>query len=83
MTKKGRQRERWEDIRKWTGLWFGKSQRAVEKSEKWRKLVANSSVVPQRPSRLRDRLDEREMCVKHVNCVVETLWLVLNDWCAD
>ena len=30
-------------------------QRAVESSEKWRKLVAKSSVVPQRPSRLRDR----------------------------
>ena len=44
----------WEDnIRKWTGLEFGKSQRAVEKREKRRKLVAQSSVVPQRPSRLR------------------------------
>ena len=51
----GRQRKRWEDnIREWTGLEFGKSQRAVENREKWRKLVAKSSVVPQRPSRLRD-----------------------------
>ena len=33
---------------------FGKSQRAVENREKWRKVVAKSSVVPQRPSRLRD-----------------------------
>ena len=33
---------------------FGKSQRAAENMEKWRKLVAKSSVVPQRPSRLRD-----------------------------
>ena len=49
-----RQRKRWEDIREWTGLEFGKSQRAVENREKWRKLVAKSSVVPQRPSRLRD-----------------------------
>ena len=32
-----------------------KSQRAVENREKWRKLVVKSSVVPQRPSRLRDR----------------------------
>ena len=48
-------RKRWEDnIREWTGLEFGKSQRAVENGEKWRKLVAKSSVVPQRPSRLRD-----------------------------
>ena len=51
-----RQRTRWEDnIRKWTGLEFAKSKRAVENGGKWRKLVANSSVVPQRTSRLRDR----------------------------
>ena len=31
-----------------------KSRRAVENREKWRKLVAKSIVVPQRPSRLRD-----------------------------
>ena len=38
------QRKRWEDnIREWTGLEFGKSQRAVENREKWRKLVAKSS----------------------------------------
>ena len=57
--RQGRQRERWEDnIRKWTDLEFAKSQRAVENREKWRKLVAKSSVVPQRSSRLRDRRDE-------------------------
>ena len=44
--RRGRQRKRWEDnIREWTGLEFGKSQRAVENQEKWRKLVAKSSVV--------------------------------------
>ena len=54
--RQGGQRKSWEDnIREWTGLEFGKSQRAVENRGKWRKLVANSSVVPQRPSRLRDR----------------------------
>ena len=38
----------WEDkVREWTGLEFPKSQRAVENREKWRKLVATSSVVPQ------------------------------------
>ena len=43
--RQGRQRKRWEDnIRGWTGLEFAKSQRAVEK---WMKLVAKSSVVPQ------------------------------------
>ena len=53
--RRGGQRKRWEDnIREWTGLEFTKSQRAVENREKWRKLVAKSSVVPQRPSRLRD-----------------------------
>ena len=53
--RQGRQRKRWEDnIREWTGLEFATSQRAVENREKWRKLVAKSSVVPQRPSRLRD-----------------------------
>ena len=54
--RQGRQRKRWEDtIRKWTGLEFGKSQRAVENREKWRKPVAKSYVVRQLPSRLRDR----------------------------
>ena len=47
--RQGRQRKRWEDnIREWTVLEFGKPQRAVENREKWRKLVAKSSVVPQR-----------------------------------
>ena len=51
-----KQRKRWEDnIRECTGLEFAKSQRAVENRKKWRKLVAKSSVVPQRPLRLRDR----------------------------
>ena len=53
--RQGRQRKRWENnIREWTGLEFGKSQRAGENREKWRKLVAKLSVVPQRPSRLRN-----------------------------
>ena len=54
--RQGRRGKRWEDnIREWTDLEFAKSQRAVENREKWRKLVMNSSVVLQRPSRLRDR----------------------------
>ena len=45
--RQGRQRKWWEDnIREWTGLELGKSQRAVENRENWRKLVAKSSVVP-------------------------------------
>ena len=54
--RQGRQRKRWEDnIREWTGLEFSESMRAVENRENWRKLVSKSYVVPQRPSRLRDR----------------------------
>ena len=53
--RQGRRRKRWKDnIRKWTGLEFGKSQRAVQNREKWRKLVVKSSVVPQQPLQLRD-----------------------------
>ena len=44
--RQGGQRKRWEDnIREWTGLEYGKSQRPVENREKWRKLVAKSSVA--------------------------------------
>ena len=54
--RQSRQRKGCEDnIREWTGLEFGRSQRALENREKWRKLVVKSPVVPQRPSRLRDR----------------------------
>ena len=42
------------NVRAWNVMEFGKSQTAVENREKWRKLVAKSSVVPQRPSRLSD-----------------------------
>ena len=50
--RQGRQRKRWEDnIRERTGLEFGRSQREVKNRGKWRKMVAKSSVVPQRPSR--------------------------------
>ena len=53
--RQGRQK-RWEDnIREWTGLEVAKSKRAVQKREQWRTLVVKSFVVPQRPSRLRDR----------------------------
>ena len=45
--KQGRQKKRLGDnMREWTGLEFAKSQRAVENTEKWRKLVVKSSVVP-------------------------------------
>ena len=54
--RQGRHKKGWEDnIKEWTSLDFAKSQRAIEKNEKWKTLVVNSSVVPRRPSRLRDR----------------------------
>ena len=54
--RQGRQKKRWENkIREWTGLEFAKCQRAEENREKWRKLLAKSSVMPQRSSRLSDR----------------------------
>ena len=49
--RQGRQRKRWKDnIKEWTGPEFAKSQKAVEKWEKWRQLVLKSPVVPQRPN---------------------------------
>ena len=54
--RQGRQRKRWEDnIREWTGMELAMSKRAVQNRQKWRKLVVKSSVVPQQPSRLRNR----------------------------
>ena len=47
--RRGRQKKRLEDsIKKWTGLEYAKSQRAVKDREKWRKLGVKSCVVPQR-----------------------------------
>ena len=43
----GRQKKMQEDIKEWTGLELAKSQRAVKKRDKWRKLVVKSSVVSQ------------------------------------
>ena len=47
--KEGRQqRKQWkENTREWTGMEFGKSQKAVEKSESWGKLDAASFAVLQ------------------------------------
>ena len=50
--RQGRQKKRWGG--NITVLEFAKSQRAVANRERWRKLIVKSSVVPQRPLRLRD-----------------------------
>ena len=65
--RQGRQRKRWEKKKKkkngeWTGLGFAKFQRAVKNRDKRRKLVSKSSLVPQRPSRLRDKWEQDERC---------------------
>ena len=47
--------EKWEDNNKeWTEMEFGDSLRAAEDRERWKAIVATSSVVPRRPPRLRD-----------------------------
>ena len=53
--RRGRQNKRWEDtIKEWTGMGFGVSLRAAEDRERWKGIVATSSVVPQRPPRWRE-----------------------------
>ena len=48
--KRGRQKKRWGDnIKEWTGIDFASSTRAAENRSRW-KGIANSSVVPRRPS---------------------------------
>ena len=54
--RRGRQRKRWEDnIKEWSGLEWNIMLRKAENREECRKLVVKSTVVPQRPARLRDR----------------------------
>ena len=51
--RRGRQKKRWEDnIKEWTGMDFASSTRAAENRTRWSGVVANSSVVPQRPSKV-------------------------------
>ena len=54
--RKSRQKKRWEDsVTEWTGLKLGEALRKAENREEWRKVVAQSSLVPQRSARLRDK----------------------------
>ena len=56
--KRGRQKKRWENnIKEWIGMDFASSTRAAENRSRWKGIVANSSVLPQRPSRLWDRIE--------------------------
>ena len=50
--KRGRQKKRREDnIKEWTGMDFASSTRAAENRTRWKGIVANSSVMPRRPSK--------------------------------
>ena len=47
------QKKRWEDnIKEWTGMDLASSARAAESRIRREKIVANSSVVPRRPSKV-------------------------------
>ena len=54
--KRGRQKKRWEDnikdIKEWTEMDFARSTSAAENMTRWKGIVANSSVVPRRPSKV-------------------------------
>ena len=51
--KRGRQKKRWEDnIKEWTGMDFASSIMAAENRSRWKGIVANSAVVPRRPSKV-------------------------------
>ena len=51
--KRGRQKKRWEDnIKEWTEMDFASSTRTAENRTRWKGIVANSSVVPRRPSKV-------------------------------
>ena len=51
--KRGRQKKRWEDnIKEWIGMDFASSTRTAENRTRWKGIVANSSVVPRRPSKI-------------------------------
>ena len=51
--KRGRQKKRWEDnIKEWAGMDLASSTRAAKNRTRWTGIVANSSVVPRRPSKI-------------------------------
>ena len=53
--RKGIQKKRWEDnISEWTELGLGEALRKAKDRKEWRKVVARSSLMPQRSFRLRD-----------------------------
>ena len=58
--KRGRQKKKWEDnVKEWTGIDFVSSTRTAENRTRRKGTVANSSLVPRRPSKLWDRIEYR------------------------
>ena len=54
--RKGRQKKRWEDnVTEWTRLKLAEAIPKADNREGWRKVVARSSLVPQRSTRLSDK----------------------------
>ena len=48
-----KKKKRWEDnIKGWTGMDFASSTRIAENRTRWKGIVANSSLVPQQPSKV-------------------------------
>ena len=55
-------RSGWEDnTKEWTGMDFASSTRAAENWTIWKGIVANSSVVLQRPSKVWDRIETEKI----------------------
>ena len=52
---------------------FGDSLRETEDGEGWKCIVATSSVVPRRPSRLRDRDEMRDECTYLLHYILNGL----------
>ena len=58
-----RQKKRWEDsISEWTGLGLGEALRKAKDREKWRKVVARSSLMPKWPDKVRLTQRVGEFC---------------------
>ena len=52
-SKEAYRKKRWEDnTKEWTGMDFASSTRAAENRIRWKGIVANSYVVPRRPSKV-------------------------------
>ena len=51
--RKVRQKKRWEgSIKEWTGIDFASSTRAAEDRKGWKRILTQSSVVPERPCKV-------------------------------